>query len=217
MLEPFGNRLTIARDIQQALASAGSDKFGAIILWARDADTVAAAGASSPILALVPPGERRAPAGASQILAWPAQAASLHAALRSLEDRNAPHVQEDEPEPSTVALDAMAMAALEKSVGLKTLIEILQAYVQTAEGLCRSLQQASERDDWEEAARAAQDIAGSAGALGLAAMTAAARGFASAAREGESPEQLRGRARTLVQEHLVVQRALKNIYPDIAA
>ena len=217
MLEPFGNRLTIARDIQQALVSANRERFDAIILWARDADTVAAAGANSPILALVPTGERRAPAGANQILAWPAQSPSLHAALRTLEERNAPHVEADDPAPSTAALDAMAMAALEKSVGLKTLIEILQAYVKTAEELCRSLQQASEREDWEEAARAAQDIAGSAGALGLVAMTAAARGFASAAREGESPDQLRGRARTLVQEHLVVQRALTNIYPDIAA
>jgi signal transduction histidine kinase/HPt (histidine-containing phosphotransfer) domain-containing protein len=217
MLEPFGNRLTIARDIQEALTAATNQSFDAIILWARDTNTVAAvAGVTSPILSLVPRSERRAPAGAHQILAWPAQASSLHAALRSLEERVADREEADAGEPKA-ALDATAMAALEKSVGLKTLIEILQAYVQTAEGLCRSLNQACEREDWDEAARAAQDIAGSAGALGLAAVTATARGFASAARAGESAELLRERVRSLVEEHQHVRRALSNIYPDIAA
>src|SRR4029077_3649176 len=127
----------------------------------------------------------RAPPGAHQILAWPAQAASLHAALRSVRDDAAASAPDIGEYAHSSPLDATAMAALEKSVGLKTLIEILQAFVQTSDELCRSLSGASERADWEEAARAAQDIAGSAGALGLAAMTAAARGFASAARDGE--------------------------------
>jgi HPt (histidine-containing phosphotransfer) domain-containing protein len=217
MLEPFGNKLTVAPDIQEALAYAGRGAFDAIILWARDTATVATSGADLPILSLVAKDERRAPAGARQILAWPAQAASLHAALRSVKDHGATTFVDDDEEPSKAPLDATAMAALEKSVGLKTLVEILQAYVQTSEELCRSLSNASERADWAEAARTAQDIAGSAGALGLAAMTAAARGFASAARDGENADELRSLARGLVHEHQLARRALANIYPDLAA
>ena len=217
MLEPFGNRLTVVQDIRDALAVASRDTYDAIILWARDAATFAASGVRSPILAVVPKNERRAPPGAHQILPWPAQAASLHAALRSIRDdaaASAPEVGEDAHK---APLDATAMAALEKSVGLKTLIEILQAYVQTSEELCRTLSTASENADWDAAARAAHDIAGSAGALGLAAMTSAARGFASAARDGENADQLRSLARNVVQEHQVARQALANIYPDVAA
>ena len=87
----------------------------------------------------------------------------------------------------------------------------------TAEQLCRTLGNASDVANWDEAARAAQDIAGSAGALGLVAITASARGFASAARSGEGAEILRVRALNVLKEHEHVRKALEKLYPDLAA
>jgi signal transduction histidine kinase/HPt (histidine-containing phosphotransfer) domain-containing protein len=216
MLEPFGNTVSVPSDIGETIFRASHDNFDAIILSANDTDSVAAApGVKSPILALIMRGER-APAGAHEILEWPAAASALHGALATLEAR-AQETSEVATDDSKGPLDAAAMTALEKSVGTKTLIEILQAYIQTAEQLCRSLGNASESANWDEAARAAQDIAGSAGALGLTAMTATARGFASAARDGETPHELRVRAQDVISEHAHVRRALENLYPDLAA
>ena len=70
---------------------------------------------------------------------------------------------------------------------------------------------------WAEIARLAQDIAGSASGLGLAAMTAAARGFAAATREGADDHRLRNVAQPIVWEHERVRRALGNLYPVLAA
>lgn len=216
MLEPFGNDVVVPSDLGETVFRASHDAYDAIILTASDTDGVAAApGVKSPILALVGRGER-APAGAHEVLEWPASASALHAALATLEAR-AQDNSETAVETNRGPLDSAAMTALEKSVGTKTLIEILQAYIQTAEQLCRSLGNASDTANWDEAARAAQDIAGSAGALGLTAMTASARGFASAAREGETPDDLRARAQDVIAEHAHVRRALENLYPDLAA
>jgi len=115
------------------------------------------------------------------------------------------------------ALDAEAMAALESSVGVKTLIEILKAYIETSEKLCSALGEASEHANWEEAARVAQDIAGSAGALGLSAITASARMLASAARQGDAAPALRERACEVLREHEHVRKALETLYPALAA
>jgi signal transduction histidine kinase/HPt (histidine-containing phosphotransfer) domain-containing protein len=216
MLEPFGNTVHVPADLGEAIFRASHDKYDAMILSANDTDSVAAApGVKSPILALIGRGER-APAGAHEILEWPASASALHAALATLEARTH-EANEVVVEENRGPLDAAAMTALEKSVGTKTLIEILHAYIQTAEQLCRALGNASDTANWDDAARAAQDIAGSAGALGLTAMTASARGFASAARDGEAADDLRARAQDVLAEHAHVRRALENLYPDLAA
>ncbi len=97
------------------------------------------------------------------------------------------------------------------------MLEILHSYVQTAEELCKSLTKASVDSNWNEAGRVAQDIAGAAGGLGLAAMTAAARGFAMKARETDDGHALRNAAQMVVGEHLRVRIALSNLYPDLAA
>jgi HPt (histidine-containing phosphotransfer) domain-containing protein len=125
------------------------------------------------------------------------------------------------PAPSTeetqTAIDAAAFAALEKKVGSTTLIEILKSYIETAEQLCTALQAASGDANWNEAARLAQDIAGSASGLGLMAMTAAARGFAQATRQGASAHALRNDAQLIVTEHERVRRELAKMYPDLVA
>jgi HPt (histidine-containing phosphotransfer) domain-containing protein len=115
------------------------------------------------------------------------------------------------------AIDAAAFAALEKSVGSTTLSEILKSYIDTAEQLCAALEGASADVNWQQAARLAQDIAGSASGLGLLAMTAATRGFAAAARQGASAHTLRNDAQKIVIEHERVRRALANLYPDLVA
>jgi HPt (histidine-containing phosphotransfer) domain-containing protein len=115
------------------------------------------------------------------------------------------------------AIDAVAFSTLEKSVGIKTLIEILQCYIITAEELTNALAAASNEDKWDEAARLAQDIVGAAGGLGLSAVTQAARLFAQKTREESlDRHELRNAAQMVVGEHIRARRALTNLYPDVA-
>jgi HPt (histidine-containing phosphotransfer) domain-containing protein len=93
----------------------------------------------------------------------------------------------------------------------------LQSYIKTAEDLCTNLGDASHDEKWDDAARIAQDIAGAAGGLGLAALTQAARGFTQKAREGGASGDLRNAAQMVMGEHHRVCRALANLYPDLAA
>ncbi|MBI1330590.1 MAG: hypothetical protein GC166_11900 [Alphaproteobacteria bacterium] len=219
LLEPFGNRLSFVESTTSAIARASKENFDAIIVSAADADTLAAApGVRAPVLALIS-GSMRPPQAAGEVLRWPALAGQLYAALRELLGRGADSASEATAtdDDHVAAIDAPAFAALEKSLGLTTLIEILQSYVKTAEQLCSSLTDASESECWEEAARVAQDIAGAAGGLGLAALTAAARGFTQKARSGEQADALHDAAQSVVVEHERVRKALSNLYPDVAA
>jgi signal transduction histidine kinase/HPt (histidine-containing phosphotransfer) domain-containing protein len=218
LLEPFGNRLVFAESAAEAIVLAGRENFDGIVSLAAVADSIAAApGVKAPLLALLP-GGTRAPAAASGVLRWPTGAGSLYGALRDLLGRTAEAgaLREGEQE-DIAAIDAPAFSALEKSLGLTTLLEILQSYMKTAEELCARLSGASETENWDDAARVAQDIAGAAGGLGLAALTAAARGFTQKARDGEDPRALHGAAQTIVSEHERVCKALSNLYPDLAA
>jgi HPt (histidine-containing phosphotransfer) domain-containing protein len=217
-LEPFGNRLVITGALAEAIGRAGRENFDAIIVGAVDADMLAGApGVRAPILALVS-GGMRAPEAVGEVLRWPASASALYFALHELLGRGVDVSRSVTPQSlATAAIDAPAFAALEKSLGLTTLIEILQSYMTTAEDLCRNLSDASGQEQWDDAARIAQDIAGAAGGLGLAALTQAARGFTQKAREGSTPENLREAADTVMGEHQRVCRALANLYPDLAA
>ena len=102
-------------------------------------------------------------------------------------------------------------------MGIKTLIEILQCYIVTAEQLTNALAEACAEEKWDEAARLAQDIVGAAGGLGLAAVTQAARAFrpedaakAKTAMNCAMPPSM------VVGEHVRARRALTNLYPDVA-
>ncbi len=218
MLEPFGNMLVEAENADDAGARAEHESIDVIVAEAGDADRLAAApGITAPILALMFGGER-APACADEVLRWPANPHELYAAIAAMRERMRQDSQAEPPPQNTVAaIDAAAFAELENSLGIKTLLEILKSYIESAEQLCRSLSQASDEMNWPEASRLAQDIAGSAGGLGLAAMTAAARGFSQQAREGAPVQDLRETAQTIVWEHERVRRALANLYPDLAA
>jgi signal transduction histidine kinase/HPt (histidine-containing phosphotransfer) domain-containing protein len=217
LLEPFGNTIDQVEDMAETVTRAGREAFDAIIVAANDADTLAATpGNKTPVVALLFAGERT-PAGAAAILRWPAEPADLYGALRSVQprDREAPQPAPEKEIPA--AIDAPTFAALEKSVGLTTLIEILHSYIKTAEDLSSSFATACQDENWDEAARLAQDMAGAAGGLGLAAMTSAARSFAQKARDGEDNLALRNAAQTIVGEQLRARAALVNLYPDLAA
>ncbi len=218
MLEPFGNRLVLAQTLADAIGLAGRESFDALIVDANAADSmVAAPGVRAPILAVVS-GGMRLPAAIAEILRWPARAGVLYAGLRELLGRGADAGARLETEARTVAaIDAPAFAALEKSLGVETMIEILHAYIATAVTLCVGLADASDKEGWDDATRIAHDIAGAAGGLGLAALMAAARSFAQKVREGGDPVELKGAAQTIMAEHTRVRRALANLYPELVA
>ena len=216
-LEPFGNDLKFAQSASDAIALAGRETFDAIIAAASDADTLAAApGVKVPVLAVLMGGMQR-PAAAGEVLRWPAPVGALYTAVADLLGRAGDGARIVFESDKSAAIDAPAFAALEKSLGLTTLIEILQAYVTTAEELSSRLASASEDGNWDDATRIAQDIAGAAGGLGLAALTTAARGFTQKVREGSGKEGLRTAVDSIVSEHARVRKALANLYPDLAA
>jgi signal transduction histidine kinase/HPt (histidine-containing phosphotransfer) domain-containing protein len=215
MLEPFGNRIVVARSMAEAAERAGRENFDAIIAGAPDADMLAAApGAHAPLIAVLVRGER-APSATDLVLRWPVEPNQLYRALCDLcEPKPAAAPQPNDELPA--AIDAVAFSTLEKSVGAPALVEILQCYIATAEQLTNALSEACAEEKWEDAARLAQDIVGAAGGLGLAAITQAARLFAQAARDGENRHDLRNAAQMVVGEHLRVRQALIQLYPDVA-
>ena len=215
LLEPFGNRVVIATSAADAARHASQERFDAIIASAGDADLLAAApGVKAPLIAVLLHGDRT-PASTENILRWPVTADELYHAVDAaciVPEDGAPLEEGELP----AAIDAMAFSTLEKSVGVKTLIEILQCYIVTAEELTNALAQACAEEKWDEAARLAQDIVGAAGGLGLGAVTQAARLFTQKSRDGHNPHDLRNAAQMVVGEHVRARRALHNLYPDVA-
>jgi HPt (histidine-containing phosphotransfer) domain-containing protein len=114
------------------------------------------------------------------------------------------------------AIDAVVFADLQRSVGTKSLIEILQCYIVTAEELTNALAEASAEGNWDEAERLAQDIVGAAGGLGLSAVAEAASLFSRKMRDGESGHALRNAAQIVVGEQIRARQALSKLYPDVA-
>ena len=114
-------------------------------------------------------------------------------------------------------IDTAAFEALEKSLGLAKLLEILRSYLQNAEHLIATLDAMTEDEQWPEAVRIAQDIAGAASGFGLAALTSAARSFAQHARDGRESEELRNAAQLIVSEHQRVCSELAKLSSRLAA
>jgi HPt (histidine-containing phosphotransfer) domain-containing protein len=211
MLEPFGNRIVIAASAADAAARASKEHFDALLAGPSEADLLSAApGVKAPIVAILLRGDRT-PSVTDCVLRWPVTG---HALFNALDSVCVPR-ERDGTSAHPAAIDAVTFSTLEKSVGVKTLIEILQCYEATAEQLTNALASACAEEKWDEAARLAQDIVGAAGGLGLTAMTQAARHFAKANREGENPHALRNAAQMVVGEHLRARKALSNLYPDL--
>ncbi len=218
MLTPFGNRLTFADNLGQASTISARNTFDAILSTAGHVDSLSATpGHRTPILALAA-WDERPPTGASHVLRWPASADALYAAIATIiGEQSAKAKGRSKPERAETALDARAIGELEKSLGLKTLLDILQSYMQTAELLAKSVTAASDRGDWAQAARLAQDFAGMAGGLGLTGMTAAARTLAQGARDGAGNDILAKAAHDVLDEHRRVAEGLRKLYPDLPA
>ena len=215
MVEPFGNRVIRAESLADAAERASREHFDAIIACASDADMLAAApGVKAPLIAVLLRGDR-APAATDTVLRWPVDAAQFYRAIEQVHLAEETQGALNEAEPPA-AIDPVAFSTLEKSVGIKTLVEILQCYIVTAEQLTNGLAEACAEEKWEDAARLAQDIVGAAGGLGLAAITQAARRFAQAARDGENRHALRNAAQMVVGEHVRARAALIQLYPDVA-
>jgi signal transduction histidine kinase/HPt (histidine-containing phosphotransfer) domain-containing protein len=214
MLEPFGNRVTQAENITDAIVRAGRNHFDAIIAGGGDADMLAAApGVKAPLIAVLLRGDR-APAATDKVLRWPAEAGQIYFALEDVSQT--PEASPQQAAQIPAAIDAIAFSTLEKSVGVKALVEILQCYVVTAEELTGALSDACNEEKWDDAARLAQDIVGAAGGLGLLAITQAARQFAAAAREGVDRHTLRNAAQLVIGEHMRARQALVHLYPEVA-
>lgn len=215
MLEPFGNRVVRTASMAEAVERAGKENFDAIIACAGDADMLAAApGVKAPMIAVLLRGDR-APTTTDSALRWPVEASQLY---RAIEEIGLPPAMQDSPNDADMiaAIDPVTFSNLEKSVGMKTLTEILQCYIITAERLTTGLAQACAEEKWDDAARLAQDIVGAAGGLGLSAITQAARQFAQAARQGQNRHELRNAAQTIVGEHVRARAALIQLYPEVA-
>lgn len=216
LLEPFGNKVVVAAGAADAAARASRDHFDVIVVGAAEADLLAASpGVKAPLVAVMLRGDR--PPGATDCtLRWPINGETLYRVLDSV------CAGSDSKETATIpgelpaAIDAVAFSTLEKSVGIKVLVEILQCYVVTAEQLTNALADACAQDRWDEAARLAQDIVGAAGGLGLAAVTQAARHFTQKSREGSDKHELRNAAQLVMGEHLRARKALTCLYPELA-
>jgi HPt (histidine-containing phosphotransfer) domain-containing protein len=83
--------------------------------------------------------------------------------------------------------------------------------------LSTALDAAMQKEDWTQAGRVAQDIAGAAGGLGLSALTAVARTLAQGARDGVADTTLKQAATGIFAEHRRAREALRRLYPDLAA
>jgi signal transduction histidine kinase/HPt (histidine-containing phosphotransfer) domain-containing protein len=215
LLEPFGNRVVVASSSADAARLASQDRFDAIIAAASDTDLLAAApGVKAPLIAVLMRGDR-APVSTDIVLRWPVSGDALYRAIDACVAPDDGQIRPEEDE-LPAAIDAVAFSSLEKSVGMTTLIDILQCYIVTAEELTNALSAACAENNWDEAARLAQDIVGAAGGLGLAAVTQAARIFAQKTREGLNAHELRNAAQMVVGEHIRARQALTNLYPDVA-
>jgi len=211
MLEPFGNRVVRAGSQSEAQALASKENFDAIIASAGDADMLAAApGVEAQLIAILLQGER-APASTRNVLRWPANPDQLYRMLDQI-----CQVPEQRAPQKSSAIDPVAFSTLEKSLGAKALVEILQCYIVTAEQLTGALNGACRDEKWDEATRLAQDIIGAAGGLGLSALTVAARDFARLAREGHDHDELRNAAQAIAGEHSRTRQALLHLYPEVA-
>ena len=217
LLTPFGNRITFVDTLIQASTMSTRGGYDMILATAGSVDVLAAApGQRTPILALTARDERQ-PEAADGVLRWLATPDALYSAIAAVVGEGARKKAGAKEQGIEAAIDAKAIADLEKTLGFKTLIDILQSYVHTAEELASAIFAASERQDWSQAGRLAQDFAGAAGGLGLVAIAAAARSLAQGARDGATANVLSAAADEVLSEDRRVREALRRLYPDLSA
>ena len=217
LLVPFGNRVAVAGTLTQAVTMSTRNGFSAVIAAASGADAIAAApGQRTPILAIAGRDDRPPP-GADGVLRWPAAPHALYAAITELTGEQDAKPNPGREENLEAAIDAKQISDLEKSLGLKTLIDIMQSFLGTADELSRALAAASERADWGQASRLAQDFAGTAAELGLTTLASASRALVQDSRDAAKTGSLAAAASNVITEHRRVREALQRLYPELAA
>ncbi|HEY4264676.1 MAG TPA: ATP-binding protein [Micropepsaceae bacterium] len=217
LLVPFGNSISHADTLAESVTMSARGAYALILATAGSVDAFAAApGQRTPILALAA-AEERHPNGADAVLRWPAGSNALYAAITGVTGEAGKYADGVKQDHIEAAIDAKAISDLEKSLGFKTLIDILQSYMHTADELAAALSVTSDKEDWSQAGRLAQDFAGAAGGLGLSALTSAARLLAQSARDGADDAALSTAAEGVLSEHSRVREALCRLYPDLAA
>lgn len=213
-LTPHGNRIVFAETLAEAVAMSLRGHFMAVLVPASQVGAFASApGQRMPVLALVPAAESL-PAGADHCLPWPASEDELFAAVHAVSSTSEAL---EGSQAEAAAIDASAIQALEKSLGTKTLIDILQSYMTTSESLTAALIEASARSDRVQAGQIARDIAGAAGGLGLSVLAGSARSLAQFTRDEGEQGSLDEASNAVVSEHRRVLRALRKLYPDLSA
>ncbi len=219
MLSPFGNQITFGTSLPDTARLASRGDFALVVCDAGGADAlIAAPRKHTPILALTGK-QDTVPKGTESILRWPTSANALYSAIGFLTGTGEAEKQDTSPDSDDEEdiINTATFADLEKSLGLKTLIDILQSYMTTAEQLTAALSTALDTEEWAETARVAQDIGGAAGGLGLTALTSAARQLAQSARDGADQEALATTAKDVLDQHERTREALQRLYPDLAA
>jgi signal transduction histidine kinase len=217
LLASFGNSVSNADTLWQAVTMSARGGYALIVAPAESVDAFAAVpGQRTPILALAV-AEDRHPDGADRLLRWPAGSEALFSAIVSITGDGQKRAEGLREQHIDAAIDAKAISDLEKSLGFKTLIDILQSYMHTADELAVALTETLDKEDWCKAARLAQDFAGAAGGLGLGTLTSAARLLSQNARDGATHHALFAAADSVLSEHTRVRQALCRLYPDLAA
>jgi len=168
LLSPYGNQVSFATSLADTVRLASRGDFSVVICDVETAHALnTSASKNTPILALAGSQEHSSKC-ADSILRWPTSANALYTAVEFL-TRTEGQTRESEES----VIDPTTFNELEKSLGLKTLIDILQSYMATAEQLTAALSKALDNEEWAETARVAQDIGGAAGGLGLIGCTPA--------------------------------------------
>lgn len=217
LLASYGNSVSHADTLWQAVTMSARGGYALIVAPVESVDAFAAVpGQRTPILALAV-AEDRHPDGADRLLRWPAGSEALFSAIVSITGDGQKRAKGLREQHIDAAIDAKAISDLEKSLGFKTLIDILQSYMHTADGLAVALTETLDKEDWSKAARLAQDFAGAAGGLGLGTLTSAARLLSQNARDGAIHHAIFAAADNVLSEHTRVRQALCRLYPDLAA
>lgn len=212
LLSPYGNQVSFATSLADAVRLASRGDFSVVICDVETAHALnTSASKNTPILALAGSQEHSSKC-ADSILRWPTSANALYTAVEFL-TRTEGQTRESEES----VIDPTTFNELEKSLGLKTLIDILQSYMATAEQLTAALSKALDNEEWAETARVAQDIGGAAGGLGLTALTSAARQLAQNARDGADQDALETTAKDVLAQHEKTRALLRQLYPGLAA
>ncbi|MEY4879339.1 MAG: hypothetical protein RJB62_808 [Pseudomonadota bacterium] len=217
LLTPFNNKISFAASLSETARLAARGDFALVVTTSGEIDALASMpGKHTPLLALARIDDRQ-PEAADTVLRWPTQPSALYAAIGFLMGSNDSKREPSDADSDDGIIDATTFAELEKSLGFKTLIDILQSYMATAEHLTTILSTTLEAQEWSDTARVAQDITGAAGGLGLTALTSAARALAQSARDGGDPASLAAAAGDVLAQHQRTRDALRRLYPDLAA